>query len=57
MDNIDRQLLNNIQENFPIGSRPYLKLAQRLGISEKEVISKINYFKKKELLEDWAGFS
>jgi len=55
VDNIDRQLLNNIQENFPIGSRPYLKLAQKLGISEKEVISKINYFKKKGIIRRLGG--
>ena len=48
-------MLNNIQENFPIGSRPYLKLAQRLGISEKEVISKINYFKKKGIIRRLGG--
>ncbi|MHB1335596.1 MAG: siroheme decarboxylase subunit alpha [Candidatus Humimicrobiaceae bacterium] len=55
MDNIDRQLLNNIQENFPIGSRPYLKLAQRLGISEQDVISKIDYLKKKGIIRSLGG--
>ncbi|MCL6088096.1 MAG: AsnC family transcriptional regulator [Actinobacteria bacterium] len=50
MDNIDRKLLNLIQDNFPVDSRPYLKLARRLGISEKDVISKINYFKKKGII-------
>ena len=37
----DRRLLNEFQHNFPLSSRPYAELAERLEISESEVITPI----------------
>ena len=34
MDSVDRQLLDIIQTDFPLVSRPYAELGQRLGIPE-----------------------
>ncbi len=45
MDSIDRDLLNKIQSDFPIVSRPYYELGKRLGISEDDVIERINRLK------------
>ncbi|MGB9588366.1 MAG: AsnC family transcriptional regulator [Armatimonadota bacterium] len=42
MDYLDRQLLNIIQVDFPIASRPYQILAERLGISESEVLERVH---------------
>jgi len=45
VDSIDRDLLNKIQSDFPIVSRPYYELGKRLGISEDDVIERINRLK------------
>ncbi|SMB98135.1 transcriptional regulator, AsnC family [Thermanaeromonas toyohensis ToBE] len=50
MDELDRQLLNIIQEQFPLTPRPYLEIAQRLGISEGEVIARLKELKKKGII-------
>ncbi|MCL6630042.1 MAG: AsnC family transcriptional regulator [Armatimonadetes bacterium] len=42
MDYLDRQLLNIIQVDFPIASRPYQILGERLGISESEVLERVH---------------
>lgn len=42
MDYLDRQLLNIIQVDFPIASRPYQILGERLGISESEVLERMH---------------
>lgn len=41
MDYLDRQLLNIIQVDFPIESRPYRILGERLGISESEALERV----------------
>ena len=41
MDETDKKLLNLIQENFPIKARPFLEIADRLGVEEKEIIERI----------------
>ena len=35
IDDIDRDILNQIQSNFPITSRPYHRIAKELGLTEK----------------------
>ena len=41
MDNTDKRLLNLLQREFPVEPRPYAALGERLGIEEREVISRI----------------
>ncbi len=45
LDNIDRKLLNILQNDFPLQSRPFLKIASQLEISEKDVIKRIKKLK------------
>lgn len=45
MDDLDRRLLNRIQSDFPLVSRPYAELAEPLGISEDEVITRMRALK------------
>ncbi|MBW1859229.1 MAG: AsnC family transcriptional regulator [Deltaproteobacteria bacterium] len=45
MDDTDRAILNRIQSDFPIASRPYLIVAQELGLEEDEVIRRITQLK------------
>jgi DNA-binding Lrp family transcriptional regulator len=46
MDDIDRAILNRIQSNFPITSRPFLTIAQELNVEEDEVIRRIKDLKE-----------
>jgi len=45
MDEIDKQLLNDFQRDFPISPRPYQVLADKLGIDEGEVMSRLEQLK------------
>lgn len=46
MDKIDNEILNLIQRNFPVHSRPYMILAEKLEISEDEVIERVKRMKE-----------
>ncbi|MBW1695837.1 MAG: AsnC family transcriptional regulator [Deltaproteobacteria bacterium] len=46
LDDIDRIILNRIQSNFPITPRPYLVIANDLGLAEKEVLRRVTRLKK-----------
>lgn len=41
LDKLDRQLLNRLQDGFPICERPYLAVANEFSISEDELIARI----------------
>ena len=51
----NREILNNIQVDFPIDSRPYKILAQKLGLTEEELIKRINQMKKEMLIRRIGG--
>ncbi|MBI1424854.1 MAG: Lrp/AsnC family transcriptional regulator [Gammaproteobacteria bacterium] len=36
---LERALLNNFQQGFPLSPRPYAELAAQLGVSEQEVMT------------------
>src|SRR5260221_12362659 len=41
LDDVDRELLNAVQWDFPLEPRPYGALGERLGIGEPEVRDRI----------------
>ena len=45
LDNIDKQILNDIQWTFPLVERPFLELANKYHITEEEVIHRIKKLK------------
>mgnify|MGYP003959658835 FL=1 len=51
----NREILNNIQVDFPIDSRPYKILAQKLVLTEEELIKRINQMKKEMLIRRIGG--
>ncbi len=50
LDNINQKLLNLLQAEFPLTSKPYAGLGQRLGIAENGVIQRIGQFKADGLI-------
>jgi len=55
MKNNYNKLLNMIQNDFPIESRPFLSIAERLEISEKEVLDMINELKEQGYIRRFGG--
>jgi DNA-binding Lrp family transcriptional regulator len=41
LDELDKDLLNEIQSHFPIVSRPYQEMGRRVGASEEEVLTRV----------------
>lgn len=41
MDALDRRIINELQEGFPVCERPYQAVAERLGSTESELITRI----------------
>ncbi len=50
MDEIDRQIINSLQGNFPVSDQPYLEVAQQLGISEDDLLSRLQTLLEKRTL-------
>ena len=55
MDNTDRAILNRIQSDFPITSRPFLAIANDLGFSENEVLKRVARLKKRGIIRRIGG--
>ncbi|WP_011393685.1 siroheme decarboxylase subunit alpha [Neomoorella thermoacetica] len=55
LDQLDRRLLNLIQEEFPLVARPYQEIGCRLGLSEDEVIRKIRKLKTEGIIRRLGG--
>ena len=47
---IDKKIINRIQNSFPIDSRPYKIIGLELNLSEKQVISRIKNLKKNGII-------
>lgn len=50
LDNHDRILLDYLQNHFPIKAAPFLDLAEQLGITEAEVISRVQDLKQRGVI-------
>ena len=55
LDSIDSAILNRIQSDFPITSRPYLAVANELGLTEKEVLDRVARLKKDGIIRRIGG--
>ncbi len=45
MDDTDRRILNRIQSDFPVTSRPYQTIGQELDLPEADVIARVRRLK------------
>lgn len=41
MDTMDKRILDVIQSDFPLASRPYAEIGSRLGLSEQDVLQRV----------------
>jgi siroheme decarboxylase len=55
LDDIDKAIINRIQSEFPIASRPYLEVANELGLTEKEVLDRVVRLKKSGIIRRIGG--
>lgn len=55
MKNNYNKLLNMIQNDFPVESRPFLSIAEKLEMSEKEVLDAINELKEQGYIRRFGG--
>jgi DNA-binding Lrp family transcriptional regulator len=46
LDDLDRRLLNDFQQDFPLSSSPYADMAQRLGVTEEAVLTRLAALKQ-----------
>ena len=50
MDDIDRRIINALQAGFPISERPYQEAAEALGLSEQELLDRLDNLLKDQTL-------
>ncbi|WP_300457350.1 AsnC family transcriptional regulator [Desulfobacula sp.] len=55
IDEQNKKILNTIQVDFPIHSRPYKIIADKLGLSEDELIQRITQMKQEMLIRRIGG--
>ncbi len=55
LDSIDSAILNRIQSDFPITSRPFLAVANELGLTEKEVLDRVARLKADRIIRRIGG--
>ena len=54
-DDTDKKILNRIQSDFPMTTRPYLAVSKDLNLTEEEVIHRILQLKKKGIIRRIGG--
>lgn len=55
MDDTDRRILNRIQSNFPVTSRPYKSIGQDLDLAEADVIARVRRLKEIGIIRRIGG--
>jgi DNA-binding Lrp family transcriptional regulator len=55
LDGADRTILNRIQSHFPITARPYLAVAEELGLAESDVIRRVARLKATGIIRRIGG--
>ena len=55
MDDVDRQLLNIMQNEFPICEEPFTKIGKKFNICEKEVLDRIRKLKSDGIIRRTGG--
>ncbi|MBJ6373083.1 Lrp/AsnC family transcriptional regulator [Sedimentitalea arenosa] len=55
-DETDRRILNYLQEGFPIAPHPYRMVAEELGLTEEDLLSRITAMKEARVITRFGPF-
>jgi len=55
VDRLDREIINEIQSDFPVSPRPFLEVAKRLGVTEEDVLKRVRSLKEKGIIRRIGG--
>ena len=55
IDNVDKRILNRIQSDFPITENPYSEVAHELGLTEEDVIERVQRLKENGIIRRIGG--
>ena len=55
LDDTDKAIINRIQSEFPITSRPFLTVAEELDLTETEVLARVARLKKEGIIRRIGG--
>lgn len=55
MDALDRKILDVIQTNFPIDSRPYAVIGKQFGLTEAETLARVRALRQKGVIRRIGG--
>ncbi|MBD3657128.1 MULTISPECIES: AsnC family transcriptional regulator [Marinobacter] len=50
LDHKDRQLIDRFQHNLPVCERPFLAMAEEVGLAEEEVIGRLEALQAREVI-------
>lgn len=56
IDRIDRQIINSLQGGFPISPRPYADFAATLGLTEDELLARLQRMKEAGVITRFGPF-
>ena len=55
LDSVDKTLLNRIQSDFPVDPHPFARIAEELGLNEKEVIHRVQRLRQNGIIRRIGG--
>ncbi len=55
MDKLDKEILNEIQWTFPLVPKPYEAIARKFGISDKEMMQRLDSLKKNGIIRQLSA--
>ena len=55
MDDIDRDIINEIQSDFPVTQRPFAELGKRFDLTEQEIIDRLKSLKSDGVIRRIGG--
>lgn len=55
IDPTDKRIINRIQSDFPVTARPFLAIAQDLGLEEKDVLQRVARLRKTGIIRRVGG--
>src|SRR5690349_25143378 len=55
MDNLDKEILNEIQWTFPLIPRPYVEIAKKFGLLDEELMQRLQSMKKSGVIRQMSA--